>query len=79
MKSNPLFYDSDFDGFSDYQEVVEMKSDTFKTTIAGENATGTGSFASSDGKEKLTLQGSIILGLNSNNHLKRTKLWKHLN
>ena len=47
MKSNPLFYDSDFDGFSDYQEVVEMKSDPFKTTIAGENATVTGSFASS--------------------------------
>ena len=35
MKSNPLLYDSDFDGYSDYQEVIEMKTNPFKTTIAG--------------------------------------------
>ena len=44
MKSDPLVYDSDFDGYSDYDEVKTMKTSPLKPTKPSPDATANAAF-----------------------------------
>ena len=45
MKSDPLLYDSDFDGYSDYEEVKNMKTSPTKITMPAPSGTARRNYA----------------------------------